>query len=322
LVHIRHLLGSGEGIIGEAKALQLPVVFSFHDFYTVCPTLHLLDERGEFCAGRCTASEGDCPVLPQWFGGLPPLKHRFVHVWRDRLANELKRCDAFVTTSASARELVTEHFPFLEDRTFPIIEHGRDPSPYASVSAPPEGDRTRVVCLGALGRNKGVELLSEVMQLDLAQGRRFEFHFVGRLATAFTPDQWGGILHGPYDRESLTSLLAGIEPSFSLIASTWSETYCHTLTESWMCGIPALVADIGALRERVRRDGGGWLLDYTNADRWYEGMLSLATDDWREKRAEIATMQLRSVAEMATDYRALYSQLLAKHAKSRYTRGA
>jgi len=108
-------------------------------------------------------------------------------------------------------------------------------------------------------------------------------------------------------------VLGGIEPSFSLIASTWPETYCHTLTESWMCGVPALVADIGTLRERVRRGGGGWLLDYTNARRWYEGMLSLGLDDWHEKRAEIAEMQFPTVGAMAREYRELYRELLSRN---------
>ena len=39
-----------------AKARGCRVVTSFHDFYTLCPTVKLLDERQVFCAGRCTAT--------------------------------------------------------------------------------------------------------------------------------------------------------------------------------------------------------------------------------------------------------------------------
>jgi hypothetical protein len=78
-----------------------------------------------------------------------------------------------------------------------------------------------------------------------------------------------------------------------------------------MCGLPALVADIGTLRERVLRSGGGWLLDYREPRRWYEGMLAVDLDDWHAKQAEIAAMNLRSVQDMAGDYSRIYRRLLS-----------
>src|SRR5207248_10652802 len=54
LVHVHHLLGSGPEAIKTIKGLGIPLVFSFHDFYTVFPTIHLLDDRWTFCGGRCT----------------------------------------------------------------------------------------------------------------------------------------------------------------------------------------------------------------------------------------------------------------------------
>ncbi len=54
LVHIRHIGWHGLGIIESAKTIGIPVIFSFHDFYTVCPTVKLVDNQGastveEFC---------------------------------------------------------------------------------------------------------------------------------------------------------------------------------------------------------------------------------------------------------------------------------
>ena len=42
-VHIRHIAWHSLGLVDEARRLGLPVIFSFHDFYTVCPTVKLLD---------------------------------------------------------------------------------------------------------------------------------------------------------------------------------------------------------------------------------------------------------------------------------------
>jgi GT2 family glycosyltransferase len=224
LVHVRHVLGSGPELIDEAKDLGLPVVFSFHDFSTVCPTLHLVDEHGRFCGGRCTDGDGDCPVSERWFPSLPPLKHRYVHTWRERFGRSLAQCDVLVTTSRTARGIVLQNFPFLESRPFPIIEHGRDYGPYGPVGEPPGDPPVRVACFGALGANKAIGLVTEVMRLDAAGERRFEFHFLGRTARLFQPRRWGGIIHGEYERELLSPLLADIRPSFTVIPSTTAET--------------------------------------------------------------------------------------------------
>ena len=45
------------------------------------------------------------------------------------------------------------------------------------------------------------------------------------------------------------------------LLSIWPETFSHTLTEAWAAGIPVLASGLGALGERVRAHGGGWVLD-------------------------------------------------------------
>ena len=313
LVHVRHVLGSGPDLVAEVKRAGRPVVYSFHDFSSVCPTLHLNDAQGRFCRGHCTEGPGDCPVSPRWFEDLPPLRHRYVHTWRERMAESLRHCDAFVTTSGFAHALLCEHFEFLASRPFHVIEHGRDALGFRPVSvAPRPGEPARVVVFGALGANKGMALVEEVMALDRAGEGRFEFHFFGTMARRFNPARQGGILHGPYERERLADALAEVDPSYAIIGSTTAETYCHALSEAWLCGLPSFVADIGTLQERVRRHGGGWLLAHDDPRRWYDGMRRVDGEDWRARRAEIERMEPRPVDAMALDYRAVYRRAMSR----------
>ena len=114
--------------------------------------------------------------------------------------------------------------------------------------------------------------------------------------------------HGAYERDDLPKRLSDIEPSFTLISSIWPETYCHTLTESWMAGIPVLASDIGVLRERIDRHGGGWLLDYQDPARWYQQMLQIASDTkgWDDCHQQICDLTFRRVADMAAEYVSVY----------------
>jgi glycosyltransferase involved in cell wall biosynthesis len=169
-----------------------------------------------------------------------------------------------------------------------------------------------VVAFGALGISKGTTLLRALLELDQREGPAFEFHFLGPLHGTFRPEELGGVVHGAYDRDELPARLAAIRPSFALVSSIWAETYCHTLTEAWMADLPVFASDIGTLRERVTRHGGGWLLDQTDPEAFYAGMRRVREQvgAWHLRRAEIARMPPRTVDAMAADYRSLYRELL------------
>ena len=51
VVHINHLMGLSPRFIHIAHRLGAAVVVSLHDFYFVCPKVHLQKVGGELCAG-------------------------------------------------------------------------------------------------------------------------------------------------------------------------------------------------------------------------------------------------------------------------------
>ena len=308
LVHAHHLLFNGPEVIRVAKAAGLPVSFSFHDFYTVCPGAYL------------GAHAGDGPdvrdALEAWVGGGGGSNgsrgDRYSDL-RGATAAALEACDAFVAPTRSTLEVIGRRLKFLGGRDVRVIEHGRD-LPRASLAVRPRpGAAARVVCLGNLDRVKGTELIAAVMRRDAERGRRFEFHFLGLKEPGFTPEEWGGVYHGAYDRDGLEALLRRIGPSFSMIASVW-ETYCYTLTESWALGLPVFASDVGALGERVRRHGGGWLLDPRDPERWYEGMVRVLDSpaDYDEQAGAVRSIPIKGVAEMAADYEDLFASALPR----------
>src|SRR3546814_14202891 len=71
--------------------------------------------------------------------------------------------------------------------------------------------------------------------------------------------------HGPYQREQFAERVAAIQPHVAAILSICPETWCHTLTECWACGLPVFALDIGAVGERIRDPGGGWLVERDSA---------------------------------------------------------
>ncbi|MBE7211151.1 MAG: glycosyltransferase [Gluconacetobacter diazotrophicus] len=257
LVHIRHIAWHSLSLPALCRDLRVPVVFSFHDFYAVCPTVKLLDENNKYCAGRCTATDGDCRAELWPANQIPPLKHRFIHQWQERMNEALEPCDAFVTTSPGAAALLRDILPTVAERGITVIPHGRSFDEMELIGHHPTGDEPlRILMPGNINPAKGSELCEAVLA---EPGRRqIEFHVLGDAGPlAARP---GLVLHGRYKREEFGRKARAIRPHVGAVLSIWPETYCHTLTEMWAAGLPVVAVDLGAVGERIRRHGGGWLL--------------------------------------------------------------
>lgn len=316
LLHIRHMAWHGLGLARAAKALEIPIVFSVHDFYSICPTVNLIDSDQRYCAGNCSSGESACyPALwPR--GALPELRNRFIHRWREMFSHFLGDCDRFVTTSPSAADLFSTIYPETFGR-LRVIPHGRDFLPFdrLDVCLPDEGP-VRVLVPGNIGITKGAALLRDIEALDV--DGEFEFHFLGMVSEELA---LCGVQHGPYDRANFFEQAAHIKPSLGVVLSNWPETYCHTLSEMWACGIPVLGIDRGAVGERIRASGAGWLVPPDTSAALILDMLRWITRDrsdfarvigkvdrWRNSEAI-----WNDTATMAGEYKELYRKLLTQH---------
>jgi GT2 family glycosyltransferase/glycosyltransferase involved in cell wall biosynthesis/tetratricopeptide (TPR) repeat protein len=319
LVHIRHIAWHSLSLARLAKRLDIPTILSFHDFYTICPTVNLLDENQVFCGGECTATEGRCP-LPIWSEHrIVNLKHDFIKTWQHNMAKMFQYIDAFVTTAPSAKEMMVKTYPQLAEANFKVIPHGRDfphleNEPTFILRPPKSNQPLRVLFPGNISSSKGAELIVQIKKLDV--NNRLEFHFLGRTRHFLTSV---GRIHGTYTRNDFDQWMQKIRPHCVGIFSIWPETYCHTLTESWASGVPVVAINKGAVGERIARHGGGWLIDEVDPEAVYQRLLAIAddADGYIEKISHLNRWQLtyvrqNNIATMAAQYHQLYQQVFHK----------
>lgn len=317
LLHIRHLAWHGLGLVEAARGLGIPVVMSFHDYYAICPTVNLLDEEGGFHPGGVTRRGPN----PLWHldPTMLPMDATRLEDWQRRMQDALAGVSAFVTTSAPARRLIAAALPDIGLRLsqFHVVPHGRDFATFRPPGAPEPASPfrpLRILLPGNLSSHKGVGLIRAVAALDAAG--LFEWHVLG----SCPPELAGRVVeHGTYAREDFASRVAAIAPDLAAILSVWPETFCHTLTESWASGLPVVGVDIGAVGERIRGQGGGWLVDFPASAPALDALLTrLASDigDRGARAAEVGRWQAGTGREqdagwMADQYRAIYTQVLA-----------
>ncbi|MCW3067339.1 MAG: hypothetical protein JWN32_4511, partial [Solirubrobacterales bacterium] len=309
LVHVRHLFKHTFDLPVVAARLGIPVVFSFHDFYFACPTVHLLDDTGTYCAARCTAGDGACHVPPAGLDGLPHLKHAFVHQWREEVTAMLAGVDAFVTTSEHVRAVHRDALPAIGERPFAVIPHGRTLTQAHGLNvAPKPGGVVRVLVLANMEAHKGGDYLREIKR---HAGARLELHFLGD-----TPERYAdlGVVHGRYRPEELHDRVAAITPALVGLFSIVAETFSHALTEAWALGVPVVATDLGAFGERLRAHEGGWLIPPDDSAEAARRILTIA-DDPTSYRVQAWKADLRgvpTVAEMTDTYATVYTETLAR----------
>lgn len=320
IVHMRHLGWHGLSLPRIARELEIRTVFSFHDFYTLCPTVKLIDGDQRFCGGTCTVGKADCRAELWPENSLPRLRDHWVHTWRQRFSDALSGCNAFITTSDSARDRILKHLPGIPAERFSVIPHGRDFREFRIVRHTPDpDDRIRILVPGNINRGKGLKIIENLVAHDSAG--YLEFHILGNIHASDHKAHPRIVLHGPYARDDFAARAAKVRPHLGAIFSIWDETYCHTLTELWSIGLPALVFDYPTVAGRVRESGAGWVLDHDDIPALYERILELAfdPDEMQPRSAAVEAWQRgygrgNTIRVMGAKYLGIYRKTLVPEA--------
>jgi hypothetical protein len=183
--------------------------------------------------------------------------------WLAQTSAFLREAAAVLAPSEYIAALARRHVPGLEVR---VVPNGSPPrrTP-GSTRAPRPGFTARaprqvVAVLGAIGPHKGSAVLDA---LDpLLSGSGIAIVVIGYL-DAQVPPGWRGenlFVHGACQDDEVPALLRAYNARLALFPNRAPESFSYALSDAWDANLAVLVPPEGALGERVRRHGGGWLL--------------------------------------------------------------
>ena len=307
IIEMDHMMFHTFDLPELAKSLKIPIILALHDFYLVCPTYFFLDENNEYCGGYCGDKPRNCSQRVKWFD-LPVNIVEWKEEWKEYVYELLfKKCDAIITATPFTKNMFLEHYPQLKNEDITIIEHGRDLIKYDNFNTPPNPyQKIKILIPGTISIHKGSEFIKKLIKVDTKN--RLEFHFIGYVDEEL---QQLGFYHGKYTREDFAKFVSKVKPSFIGIFSIWAETYSYTLTESLSTGVPVLASDIGALKYRIEKYGGGWLIDYTNPESTYNKIIEIVNDknEYKKAKKEVDLIKITTIKEMGNNYKKLYKDL-------------
>jgi hypothetical protein len=272
VVHVEHLAWQSLGLADVSRAFRVPIVYSAHDFYSVCASHTLLDENLNPCFGKCLPGVGACSTTIWPISSVGTLKNADVQIWREMFLGFLSKCSTVISPSNTVAKLLSETYPSITQ--LQVIEH---PKPEIEASTPKgsveKRDSIKVLVLGDISLNKGALLIKKINESDI--NNCLEFHFLG---STWPGIQGIGVHHGSYKISELASIVEKISPDVGLVPAIGQETYSLTLSEFWTLGVPVVATNYGALSERIISHGGGLLASPENPASWINAIESLARD--------------------------------------------
>lgn len=167
-----------------------------------------------------------------------------------------------------------------------------------------------IAFVGGISQIKGADEIYQMIRQF--KNKDILWHIFGDIGMSnlYEYNQQNLMKHGRYNRNDIVDLLLQYKIDLVCILSVCPETYCYTLSETMLAGIPAVVTDIGALGERMADQKTGWLVSVSNIQSELSSLIKEISSNRAlldEKKEQLKEAKLVSVAEMLEHYKVLYS---------------
>lgn len=254
---VHHRLGHHPSVIELGRALDLPTDLMLHDYASFCPRVSLLGPDQRYCGepeqvAVCEACVADAGSRLGEAIGVAQL--------RTRSAAEFDTARTVRVPSADMAQRMRRHFPRLRPDVTPLENDAAWPAP-AQATIPAPVPRRRICVIGAIGLEKGFDVLLACARDAALRDLPLEFILVGRSTDDDRLLDSGRIfVTGQYREADAEALVRDSAAHLAFLPSIWPETWGFTLGLAWRAGLAAAVFDIGAMAARVRATGRGLVL--------------------------------------------------------------
>lgn len=277
LAHIGHLNHLSTGVVKELKKAGIPIVFTLHDFWLMCPRGQFLQRNydGEHTQELCSKQEdGKCAATcyKMFFSGQDDFFEQDLAYWTDWISRRMQETreivemvDLFI---APSKYLMTR---FIKDFGLPkekisYLDYGF-PTHYLQPTK--KAEQQEVFTFGYIGTHipaKGVNLLIEafkevkgkaVLKIWGWKDAQSQKALQQMIAESQHPiDFCGG-----YVNQNLADVVFSKVDAI-VVPSIWAENSPLVIHEAQACHIPVITADFGGMAEYVQHLKNGLLFEH------------------------------------------------------------
>jgi glycosyltransferase involved in cell wall biosynthesis len=253
-VHIHHMLGQETVLRHIINELKVPFDVTIHDYYIVCPQIHLRTPTvARYCGELGVQQCNRCIAEYNPFGARDIEEWRTSHTWFAETA------DRVICPSRDVRDRIAKYYP---QAKLIVVPHEAILTDSWIVNVPQisANQSLRVTIIGYLTAHKG----RDIVEACVRQGAQspIEFFLIGITQPSFAPEIRQNVVEtGIYHESELVHRLRDLRPHVIWFPQPVPESYSYTLTSAIDSGLPIVASRIGALPERLEGRPFTWFVD-------------------------------------------------------------
>jgi glycosyltransferase involved in cell wall biosynthesis/MoaA/NifB/PqqE/SkfB family radical SAM enzyme len=281
IAHIGHLNHLSTGIVEELFKKKIPIVFTLHDFWLMCPRGQFLtrniglENKFQLCGGqqdqKCAT---DC--YRAYFSGIERDEaaeiqywSNWVHTRMDETRSIINKIDLFIAPSQYLRTRFIKDFLIPQDKII-YLDYGFPLEYLTPANSNCKKDKFTFGYIGTHIPSKGVQdLIQAFTHLNATANLRIYGRENGQNTAALKSlcvnSQNSIEFAGEYINHNLANDVFS-KVDCIVVPSIWAENSPLVIHEAQACKIPVITADFGGMKEYVKHKVNGLLFEHRNPE--------------------------------------------------------
>ena len=254
-MEIHHLGGFPPDIVGLSQALDIPYDVAVHDYAMVCPRMTFCGSGGRYCGEPSDPAACEACVAENG-----SRLHERIPV--DRLRARSAAMIGAARTVFVPSEDVGRRLRRYVRGVQPVVTTWEPRCPSVGPTRiAARGSEVRVCVVGAIGQDKGYDVLLQCAEDARARRLPLQFTLVGHSIDDARLLQTGRVfVTGAFAEAEAVTLIRRQSPHIGWLPSVCPETWSFALSTMWRAGLRVTSFAIGTPAERIAATGQGWVI--------------------------------------------------------------
>lgn len=249
--------------------------YYLHDFLAICPSYTLLNQNGKYCGTTTELNKcNDCQSCNS-FQLRNNIQFTNINSWRNTFGQILLTVNHIYCFSNDSYNHITKIYPDIVVKC--IIQPHTIRTSLTKIKNNVDFSKNKIITVAALGAidyPKGRAILQKLANNQLFKSKQFKLILVGY---SDVPNIKNCQITGKYNIKQLSKITQELNVDLFIIPSIWPETFCYTVEEIMMLGLPLICFNIGAPAERIINYEHGYLCNKLHPDSLSETIASVAS---------------------------------------------
>jgi hypothetical protein len=238
------------------------IVTLFHDFYPICPSYTLINDKGSYCGvpEKIETCKACIKNLKLSYSGILPDTKDIIE-WRNTWKKFLEKSEEIIAFSDSSKKIVLKAYPTL-NKTLTVQPHNVDWEPKKVPLI--NNSHLHIGIIGGINYAKGANAIKDIADYIVNQKLNIHLSLVGEIYGDYYAPNLKVL--GRYKKDDLPEIIEKNKINLILIPSIWPETFSYVTSEAIKMKLPLMSLNIGAHGERISKYKFGRILKSLNPE--------------------------------------------------------